>query len=200
MALPPIALSVLIGLAIVVGALQCFFGYRLFKFVLGLTGFLLGTALAGYTALLASGSALVALVAGLVGGLLGALLLVASYFIGVFLVGAALGCILGIVLLGLTAAGPQPVLLIALGAVGGIAAVVLQKVVIILATAFGGAYSVVMGSTCLATGASDPAAVERLCRSVGTQHSALLLCIVGLGVAGTIVQIRFMPHEQKSDG
>ncbi|WP_282958211.1 hypothetical protein [Halalkalibaculum roseum] len=32
--------TIIFGLTIVVGALQCFFGYRIFKFILGLTGFL----------------------------------------------------------------------------------------------------------------------------------------------------------------
>ena len=46
------ALNVIIGLSILVGVVECFLGYRIFKVVLGLIGFLVGGTLAsamGYT-------------------------------------------------------------------------------------------------------------------------------------------------------
>ena len=47
-------LNVIIWLSILVGALQCFFGYRIFKIILGLTGFFIGVE--GGAAVLVGGS------------------------------------------------------------------------------------------------------------------------------------------------
>src|SRR5437016_4480635 len=70
------------------GILACFAGYRLFRVVLGLYGFVIG---AMVTSQLMGTTNMWALVlAALVGGLVGAGLMIAAYFIGVGLVGAGL--------------------------------------------------------------------------------------------------------------
>ncbi|PYR43268.1 MAG: hypothetical protein DMF93_03600, partial [Acidobacteria bacterium] len=71
------------------GALSCFAGYRLFKVVLGIYGFILGAMLA--SSMMAASNTLGMIVSAVVGGLAGALLLVFAYFIGIALVGAGLG-------------------------------------------------------------------------------------------------------------
>ena len=38
MDLPPDAVGLIMGLSILIGAVQCFTGYRIFKFVVGLAG------------------------------------------------------------------------------------------------------------------------------------------------------------------
>ncbi|HKK25794.1 MAG TPA: DUF4203 domain-containing protein, partial [Gracilimonas sp.] len=104
---------VFIGLAILVGALQCFFGYRLFKFILGLIGFLLGSALTVAIGSTYSIEVIPVILLGLVGGFIGAALMVALYYVGVFVIGSLLGGILGIVL------SPDPVLLLILAVISG---------------------------------------------------------------------------------
>jgi hypothetical protein len=83
----PVAVVFLIG-----GLLACFAGYRLFRVVLGIYGFMLGAAIT--TSMMGGGSNTLALVAGaIVGGLVGALLFVAAYFVGVGLVGGLLSAL-----------------------------------------------------------------------------------------------------------
>src|SRR5262245_23567183 len=80
----PAALVLLAG-----GIVSCFFGYRLFRVVLAIFGFILG-ALATSSLFGLSDTGLM-LIAAVVGGLIGAGILIAAYFVGVALVGAGLG-------------------------------------------------------------------------------------------------------------
>ena len=82
----PAAILLVLG-----GAISCFAGYRLFKIVLGIYGFILGAMLASSTIGAAHTTGLI--VAALVGGVVGGLILVFAYFIGIALVGAGLGAL-----------------------------------------------------------------------------------------------------------
>ena len=77
---------------VLAGAVTCFAGHRLFRFVLAIWGFILGAGIG--SSMMGGDSAVAMVVAGLVGGVLGALALVFAYFVGVALVGAALGAFL----------------------------------------------------------------------------------------------------------
>ncbi len=132
---------------IVVGLVACFAGNRLFRFVLGLYGFIIG-ALLGSSFVAASNQAGM-LIAAAVGGVLGALAFFAAYFVGVVLVGAGLGALVShIVWSGL---GREPGLLIVVGfaAVGGAIAWFAQRIVVVLATAVAGSWTALMGTMML---------------------------------------------------
>ena len=74
------------------GLLSCLFGYRLFRFVLAIFGFILGALAA--SSVFGEGAGTAMAIAAIVGGLVGAGLLLAAYFVGVALVGAGLGALL----------------------------------------------------------------------------------------------------------
>jgi len=137
---PAAAIALILG-----GALSCFAGYRLFRLVLAIYGFILGGSIASST--LAATNASGQLVAWLLGGLAGAVILVLAYFVGIALIGAGLGALAAH--LGWTAfgsAGDPPVaLVIVLAILGAIGAMVLQRYVIVVATAFGGAWTLLLG-------------------------------------------------------
>jgi hypothetical protein len=73
------------------GAVSCFAGYRLFKLVLGIYGFILGAGLA--SSAMSASNTIGMIAAALAGGIVGALILVFAYFIGIALVGAGLGAL-----------------------------------------------------------------------------------------------------------
>ena len=87
------------------------------------------------------------LVAALVGGIVGALILVFAYFVGIALVGAGLGALIAHVGVELRRrpAIRRALAVIVLALVGAIGAMVLQRYVIIVATAFGGAWTMIVG-------------------------------------------------------
>ena len=190
MNIPQSSLNLIVGLSILVGAIECFFGYRLFKIVLGLIGFLVGSAVASAIAAGLSQQGLIILGAGLLGGCVGAALMVLLYFLGVFVVGALLGGILGTVLFALVESQPEPLLLLILAVIAGIVALVFQKLMIICSTGFGGAWSVVTGTAYFTVGAIDPRHFERLPGAGGNQLYVVLLCWLALGIAGVVVQYK----------
>ena len=74
--------KIVICLSCLIGAAQCFFGYRIFKFVLGFIGFLVGMILAGGVGHAISHEEGVALLSGIIGGFICAWLTVLLYFLG----------------------------------------------------------------------------------------------------------------------
>lgn len=138
----PAAIVLLLG-----GIIACFLGYRLFRIVLAIFGFIIG-ALAT-SSLVGASEAVPLVAAAAVGGVIGAGLLVAAYFLGVALVGAGLGAL--VAHLAFSAGGQEPGLLavVLCSTVGAVVATYLQRYVIIVGTGFGGAWTVIVGAMAL---------------------------------------------------
>jgi hypothetical protein len=135
---PVFAIAWLIG-----GAVACFFGYRLFRVVLSFAGFVLGGLMA--SSLVGPGDAIWMIGAWIVGGLIGMGLLYAGYYVGVAMVGAGLGAL--VANLAFQPSGePPPFLIVLIAAVAGaIGSMFLQKYFIVVGTAFGGAWTLILG-------------------------------------------------------
>jgi hypothetical protein len=191
----PAAIVLLLG-----GLLACFAGYRVFRIVLGIYGFILG-------ALLASSFAGVEqtwlmIVAAIVGGLIGALILIAAYFVGVALIGAGIGALVANALWASFGREPHILAVILLAIAGALGALALQRYVIIAATAFGGAQTAVVGAAALL---GDRWAGEAAARSVygvypidpipTTQWD--LVAAIALGLIGLIVQLSVTAKGRK---
>jgi hypothetical protein len=187
MNLPPNVINIIVGLGIVIGAIQCFFGYRIFKVVLCLVGFILGGSIAASIGYAVSHQESISLLAGLIGGVIGAALMVTLYFVGVFLVGAFLGTILGTVFFTAAASNPNPAVLLIFAVVAGVIALFFQKFAIIVSTAFVGAWSVVTGIAYFA-GLVDLTNIERMFQPAGNRVYVILLFWLVLGCLGAIMQ------------
>ncbi|MEZ5283899.1 MAG: DUF4203 domain-containing protein [Vicinamibacterales bacterium] len=137
------------------GLLSCLFGYRLFRFVLATFGFIIGGLAASSVFGESSGTAMV--IAAVVGGLAGAVLLLAAHFVGVALVGAGMGALLVNLIWTRVSGDPHPAVVIVAAVAGALVATWLQRYVIILATAFGGAWTAVVGAAALM---GNPAAMQ----------------------------------------
>jgi hypothetical protein len=138
----PAAVVLLIG-----GVVGCFFGYRLFRVVLAFVGFVLGALLASSVVDLSATWAM--LLAAARGGLIGAGVMLAAYFVGVALTGAALGAVAANLLFAATGQDPHYLTLVFMTLVGAAAAMYLQRYVIIIGTAFGGAWTLIVGAMAL---------------------------------------------------
>ena len=138
----PAAIVLLIG-----GIVACFFGYRLFRIVLAFAGFALGALLA--SSVVAASDTWAMLIAAVVGGLIGAGVLLAAFFVGVALTGAALGAVAANLMFAATGQDPHYMVLILLTLLGAAAAMYLQRYFIIVGTAFGGAWTVIVGAMAL---------------------------------------------------
>ena len=136
----PAAVVLILG-----GALACFAGYRLFRVVLGIYGFILGAMLA--SSLVAASNTVGMIIAAVAGGLIGAGLLVFAYYAGLALVGGGLGALIVHLVWTQASTGDPPLLLVGLSAIAGAgAALLLQRYMIIAGTAFGGAWTMILGA------------------------------------------------------
>ena len=137
------------------GLLACFAGYRVFRLVLGLFGFILGSFVT--TSMVGAASVWTLMLAALVGGLVGAMLMIGAYFIGVGLVGALLAA-LGINLLWRVLGGEPPTLVLVVGCVlGALGALSIVRYVVIFGTAIIGSWTMIVGVLALA---GNPSAIR----------------------------------------
>jgi hypothetical protein len=135
----PAAVVLILG-----GALACFAGFRVFRIVLGIYGFILGALVA--TSLLAPVQTSTTWLVAIVGGLAGAGILILAYFVGVAFAGAALAALLVHVVWGHWGREPHALVVIGACIAGALLAMALQKAVIILGTAFGGSWTLLAGA------------------------------------------------------
>jgi len=183
----PAAAILLLG-----GLLACFAGYRIFRVVLGIYGFILGALLA--TSIVGTEQTLWTILAAVGGGLAGALILIAAYFIGVALIGAGLGAMLANLIWAGIGGEPHVAVVIVLAIAGALAALALQRYVIIVATGYGGAQTVVVGVAALIGNREAADAAARTVYSVyplnpmpGTPVD--LVAALVLGTVGVLVQL-----------
>jgi hypothetical protein len=181
------------GLLLVIGgALSCFAGYRLFKIVLGIYGFILGAMLA--SSMVAASNTVGMIAAALAGGLVGALALMFAYFVGIALVGAGLGALVAHVGWSYVGRGgdPPPLAVILLALVGSLGAMLLQRYVIIVATAFGGAWTMIVGGLTVGDRGARAASADVWIlypMSPAPGRSWVPIAWIGLGLLGTAVQL-----------
>lgn len=150
----PAAILLVLG-----GLITCFAGYRLFRIVLGIYGFFLGATLASSIVGVSNTAGMI--VAALAGGLVGALILVLAYFLGIALVGAGLGALLTHVVWSQMATDdPAPAAIVLASIAGAVGAMILQRYVIIVSTAFAGAWTIILGATAIAGDLANRSAVH----------------------------------------
>ncbi len=191
----PVTLQIPAAIILLAGGLvSCFAGYRLFRVVLSIYGFILGALLA--TSIAGAGSTGTLLVWALVGGLAGAAILNLAYFLGVVLVGASIGALLATVLFGRGGGDPHTLVVVLFAIAGAVAASMLQRYVIVAGTAFGGAWTALVGAMALvgdkaaakAASVNDVWVVYPLDPAPGRKWLPIAWLVLGL--AGLVVQLR----------
>lgn len=181
--------------ALIVGLVNCFLGYRLFKLMLAVYGLLVGAGLGIAVADLAGLTGTPALVLMLIPAAAGAWLTVRFYFFGIFLVGAVAGALAveaGATMLALQP--PAPAHLVMAVIVGALA-LHLQRVVIILSTAFSGAWMTLAAASALVQGRAirlvEWGEYVPLWPDLGAATSAVAVVVLWLvlGTVGSLVQL-----------
>jgi hypothetical protein len=171
------------------------------RIVLGLYGFILGAMIGSSMMGVSNGVGMV--VAGVVGGLAGALILVFAYFIGIALVGAGLGALVANVLWSLFQPGDVPwQLALGTAVLGAITAMVLQRYVIIVSTAFSGGWTLLVGAIHVAGVRTIPRSVSAtdawifypISPTPGSRWVSLAWVVIGL--VGTGVQLAITSRKK----
>jgi len=187
-------LNAMPGFTLLIGMIECFFGYRMLKIVLGVTGFIAGGLLFVRLVHETMGHRPVfALIAGLVGGAIGSGLMIGLFVFGVFILGAVLGFIVGeavsISIFGVA----NPMVVIPFIIVGGIATIIMYKNMIIISTSFIGAYLIVFSIGEFIGMSNTMFRFHQFngSREFGGQFFVILLLCILLGIAGIIVQYKY---------
>jgi hypothetical protein len=172
----PAAIILLLG-----GLLSCFAGYRVFRVVLGFFGFVLGALLS--SSIMGTDQTMYMIVAAVVGAGVGALI--------VNVVWAALG------------REPHIVVVILFAIAGALGALALQRYVIITATAFGGAWTTIVGGLALA---GDRLAIDAAARNnvwlaypmnPAPGQQWVIYAWLLLGLVGVVVQLTVTAKDKK---
>jgi hypothetical protein len=138
----PAAALLLLG-----GTISCFLGYRLFRTVLAIFGFIVGGMLA--SSVFGVSNTTMMLAAWVVGGLVGGFILIFAYFLGVALAGAAIGAAVANLMFSIGNRDPRVVVVVLCSIAGAVASMYLQRYFIIVFTAFGGAWTMIVGAMAL---------------------------------------------------
>ena len=192
----PAALVLLAG-----GVISCFAGYRVFRIVLGIYGFILGALFTSsamgteHTMWMIGGS--------LIGGVVGALILIAAYFVGVALLGAGIGALVASLIWASLGREPGALIVILFSIAGALAALALQRYVIVGATAFGGAWTIIVGGLALSGQrlTLDAAARNNVWLAYPMNPAPgqywVLIVWIALGAVGVIVQLALTGGPKK---
>ena len=182
-----------LALLVIGGVIAWAAGYRLFRFVLTLFGFYIGALAA--TAVVGPADRTMLVFAALGGGAVGAMIMFFGYFVGVALVGAGIGALSVHMIWSRLASDPHAFVVILAAVAGAAAAMWLQRYVIIIATAFAGAWTMLWGATHVidSSGAMSRRPevwmVYPLDLSPGRRWVVAAWALIGL--AGIFIQLRF---------
>jgi hypothetical protein len=191
----PAAIVLLLG-----GTVACFFGYRMFRLVLAIFGFIFGVFAA--SSFVAPSETTWMLAVGVIGGLIGAAILFAAYFVGVALFGAGMGALVANLMFSASGKEPHFLVIVFCAVAGSVLSMYLQRYVIILGTAFGGAWTMIVGAMALigdraakaAVAANDVWVLYPL--NPAPDRRWLPIAWVVLGLIGTGVQLGWTGGEK----
>ncbi len=132
---------------VISGVVACFGGYRLFRIVLGVYGFILGAMIT--TSVMGTSSTFALVLAAAVGGLIGAGLMIAAYFVGVGLIGAALASLVVHMVWRVVGGEPPTLLLVIMAVLGALGALSVARYVAVIGTALAGSWTLIVGALAL---------------------------------------------------
>ncbi len=173
---------------IAIGTIYCFLGHRALKFVIGLTGFLVAGAVAAALAGMLTSGHLVSVGIGLLaGGIAGAMALLFLYRTGIFLIGFIAAALIANNLLSLRPESWIPFAIIGCALGGGLFSLLIERPVVILATAAIGAWLLMLGGAHFAS-ATEYFAAENAPLDADQMAWALPIAWAVVAVVGAFAQ------------
>jgi len=182
-----------VAIGIAVGTLYCFLGYRVLRFVIGMTGFILaGSFAAVLVGLITHGKLLFMLLAGVGGGIAGAFALFFLYKTGVFFLGLLGGAVAaGMILAGRPEDWASSVI-VGAAILGGLSALLFERLIVTFATSIIGAWITVHGVAIFVLAGGSPNALRGSLRDEQTQTILLAVWAV---VAAAGVATQYATHK-----
>jgi len=188
---------------LIMGVVECFFGYRMLKIILGITGFLvIGWLCAGFVDEILGNHPVIALIAGLIGGVIGSVMVIGFFVFGVFILGAILGLLIGQDISTIMLGSVNLFIVISFVIIGGFAAILMYKGMIIISTSFIGAYLIVFSIGEFIGMQNSIFRFHHIngLRESGGQFLIMLLFCAIVGIAGIIVQSKYTATSVEPGG
>lgn len=176
------------------GLLTCFAGYRLFRWVVGLYGFLAGAIIG--SSMFGPSNTWTMLMGLVAGGVVGALVMVFAYFVAVGLVGAGVAAMLLHFVWKLVGGDPPTIVVVIVCVVGAVVALQVQRYFVALGTAVAGSWTFLVGAMALMgnpkalIAASAPGVWVVYPIDLLPPNWWILLGWIGLSAAGFVVQLK----------
>lgn len=140
----PLIYNVAIMLLLIIGMTQCFLGFKMFKTIISIVGFTIGLYI-GHN-LGESTSVTMSILYSLGAALFCAVILYFFHYVGVFLLGSAIGALISTYILRTYNIEVDFIAVILSSIAGGLLTIYLNRIVIIATTAFTGALIVIIGA------------------------------------------------------
>jgi hypothetical protein len=177
-----------VAIGIAVGTLYCFLGYRVLRFVIGMTGFILaGSFAAALAGLITHGKLVFMLLAGVGGGIAGAFALFFLYKTGIFFLGLIGGALAASMIL---AGRPEDWVssaVVGAAILGGLSVLLFERLIVTLATSVIGAWITVHGVAIFVLAGGTPNSLRDSLRDEQTQTILLAVWAV-VAAAGAATQ------------
>jgi len=179
---------------IIFGLINCFYGYRIFKVLLGIWGFVGGFGIGVHVGQLFLDAFIWQVIIGLLSAVIGVFLVRALFYLGVFLFGIGFGYILALAVMYEWPELPRIPSIILFCLLGGISAILVTKSLLIIGTGSSGAWLTISAVASLILGepfGRSPIDPEHL--PSGTFY--ILIAWALLSVTGIVVQWRYTSQK-----
>ncbi len=183
--------------ALTIGFLTCFYGFRLFEYLLGAVGFLVGAGIgASLGEQMAAGSLTAVVGGGLLGGIAGAIGLVYIFPLALALFGFLFGALAGSAVNSMAGLSQEPLLVLLFGAVAAVLALMFKKFLIVVSTSFDGAGGVVWGGLVLLRSFQVIAGDPYMAKQAIHQSRMLTVLWLVIGGLGVLIQYQITAPER----
>ena len=198
MNLAPLTLKTISIFSILFGILITLFGYRLFRFIVLVSGFIGGAVLfAGVShSLNLSNNLLIPVIASLFGGIVGVFIIIYLYRIGIFLLGSIFGFFISYVCLTVVGIELNYFVYILPAIVFGSRTLFFSKSMIILITSFSGAALTVISGNYLLNKGFSTESLSNFSDIASYRTIIIFFSLIGLG---TISQYFIFPQKKASN-
>lgn len=193
----PLIASLISIIFTLIGLLICFFGYRIYRFVLAIAGFTIGASfIAGVASTLSESlDTYVILIAGVAGGLITAACFLLLYSAGVFLMGAFFGAVIfSAVSIIFSLSADWPIYLIP-AVICGVLALVLKRFMLILITSLAGAWVIITGVLYIIDKDMNPLKPEYISSITEIETYRIIVSWIALSGLGFVVQYLIFPRK-----
>ncbi len=149
-------LNIIVGVCILIGVVYSFLGYRIFKYTVGLGGFIIGTIGGWFGIYTITDEMMFASIMCVVCGAAGAILAGIFFFVAIFILGASMGGLCAAISLTFLGSSLNFVVLGLFGGITGVLAVIYRRIMIIISTSTVGSWAAVFGVAYFLSGSIDP--------------------------------------------